>query len=89
MATTDLIGAQTRTDNAASEPLPEAVAATVDKLAARVQRLQATLHFDTAATHVVQLAALAEAGGRSDLDADSLAHAEDLMAGLLPLIGGA
>ncbi|MER8004791.1 hypothetical protein [Streptomyces sp. NPDC094149] len=54
--------------------------------------------FETASLHAAQLAARAESGGMSDLDADSLAHAEDLMAGAraelakagrLDLIGGA
>lgn len=54
--------------------------------------------FETASLHAVQLAARAESGTLSDLDADSLAHAEDLMAGaratlaaagMLHLIGGA
>lgn len=89
MATTDLSGAQTRTDNAADEPLPEYLAAAVDKLGTRVQRYQAASRYNTAASHAVQLAALAETGRMSDLDADDLAHSMDLMAGLLPLIGGA
>ena len=54
--------------------------------------------YETAAAHRAQLAALAEADKLSDLDADSLAHAEDLAAGAratlaaagrLDLIGGA
>ncbi|MER6534337.1 hypothetical protein ABT215_11100 [Streptomyces sp900105755] len=89
MANTDLSGVQTRTDNAADEPLPAYLSAAADKLAARFPHLQAASRFQTAATHAVQLAALAETGAMSDLDADDLAHAEDLMAGLLPLIGGA
>lgn len=59
---------------------------------------EAVTVFETASLHAVQLAARAESGGMSDLDADSLAHAEDLMmgaratlaaAGMLHLIGGA
>lgn len=54
--------------------------------------------YEAASLHAVQLAARAESGGMSDLDADSLAHAEDLMAGAravlaeagrLDLVGGA
>lgn len=53
--------------------------------------------FETASLHAVQLAARAESGGMSDMHADDLAHAEDLMAGaratladagMLHLIGG-
>lgn len=39
-----------------------------------------TLH-ETAAVHAAQLAAEAAAGTLSDLDADDLAHAEDMMSG--------
>lgn len=58
---------------------------------------EALTRYETATVHVVQLAALAESGHLSDLDADSLAHAEDLRAGAratlaaagrLDLIGG-
>ncbi|MFJ9633760.1 hypothetical protein ACIRU8_39310 [Streptomyces sp. NPDC101175] len=45
--------------------------------------------FDKAAARAKTLGDAASARQMSDLDADSLAHAEDLMAGLLPLIGGA
>ena len=59
---------------------------------------EALTRYEAESVHVVQLAALAEAGHLSDLDADSLAHAEDLRAGAratlaeagaLHLIGGA
>jgi hypothetical protein len=43
--------------------------------------VRAVAVFETAAVHAVQLAALAESGDMTDLDADSLAAAEDLMAG--------
>lgn len=58
---------------------------------------EAVTRYETASVHAVQLAARAESGGLSDLDADSLAHAEDVMAGakatlaeagMLHLIGG-
>jgi hypothetical protein len=54
--------------------------------------------YETAARRAARLAARAESGGMSDLDADSLAHAEELMAGaratladagMLHLVGGA
>jgi hypothetical protein len=50
------------------------------ELARRRAELAAVAQYETAAVHAVQLAALAEVGKLSDLDADSLAHAEDLMA---------
>ncbi|MFJ9420726.1 hypothetical protein [Streptomyces sp. NPDC101249] len=72
-----------------TEPLPPAAAAAAAKLTARFPRLDAAESYESAAVRAVQLAAVAETGHMSDLDADSLAHAEDLMAGLLPEIGGA
>jgi hypothetical protein len=48
---------------------------------AQLPLIQAVAKYETAAVHAVQLAALAQSGDMSDLDADSLAHAEDLMAG--------
>ncbi|MCW7941651.1 hypothetical protein AAW14_06295 [Streptomyces hygroscopicus] len=60
--------------------------------------VRAVTEYETAAVHARQLAAVAESGGMSDLDADSLAVAEDLMAasratlaqaGRLDLIGAA
>ena len=59
---------------------------------------EALTRYRAESVHVVQLAALAESGRLSDLDADSLVHAEDLRAGALAtlakagalhLIGGA
>lgn len=79
-------------------PLPPAAAELASRIEAQFPLIQAATVYETAAVHVVQLAALAEARGLSDLDADSLAHAEDLMAGAravlakagrLDLIGGA
>jgi hypothetical protein len=60
--------------------------------------VRAVAEYETAAVHAVQLAALAEADRMTDLDADSLAAAEDMMAsaravleraGRLDLIGEA
>ncbi|MEV7975394.1 hypothetical protein [Streptomyces sp. NPDC086519] len=71
-------------------PLPAAAVELASRIEAHFPLIQAVTQYETAAVRAVQLAALAEAGQMlSDLDADSLAHAEDLMAGLLPLIGGA
>ncbi|MFJ6559940.1 hypothetical protein ACIQMV_08665 [Streptomyces sp. NPDC091412] len=43
--------------------------------------VRAVTEYETAAVHAKDLAAVAESGRMSDLDADSLAAAEDLMAG--------
>ena len=68
------------------------------RLEAAFPLVQAVTVYETAAVHAVQLAAVAESGRMTDLDADSLAHAEELMAasretlavaGRLDLIGGA
>jgi hypothetical protein len=50
---------------------------------------EALTRYETESVHVVQLAALAESGRLSDLDADSLAHAEDLRAGALATLAQA
>lgn len=42
--------------------------------------VRAVTDYETAAVHAADLAAVAETGRMSDLDADSLAAAEDLMA---------
>ena len=99
MATTDLIGAQTRTDREGdTAPLPLAVQPALARLEAAFPVVRAVTVYETAAVHAVQLAAVAESGTMTDLDADSLAHAEELMAashalladaGRLDLIGGA
>lgn len=99
MATTDLIGAQERTNREGdTAPLSSAAAEALAALVPSFPLVQAVAQYETAAVHAVQLAALAEADKLSDLDADSLAHAEDLMAGArktladaghLDLIGGA
>lgn len=66
---------------ALTAPLPPAAAAAVSRLAGQLPVVEAVAVYETAAVHAVQLAALAESGRMSDLDADSLAHAEELMAG--------
>jgi hypothetical protein len=81
VATTKLIPASERADQAGAAPLPPAAAEALAKLESRFPLIQAVTVYETAAVQVVQLAALAEADKLSDLDADSLAHAEDLMAG--------
>ncbi|MFE0353616.1 hypothetical protein ACFW2I_08990 [Streptomyces nigra] len=79
-------------------PLPPAAVELASRIEAQFPLVQAVTVYETAATHAVQLAALAETGDMSDLDADSLAHAEELKlgaratlaaAGRLDLIGGA
>lgn len=79
-------------------PLPSAAADSLARVESHFPLIQAVTVYETAAVHAVQLAALAESGRMTDLDADSLAHAEELMAGAkatltkagrLDLIGGA
>lgn len=63
-------------------PLPPDAADAVSRVEAHFPLVQAVAVYETAAVRAVQLAALADSGFTlSDLDADSLAHAEDLMAG--------
>lgn len=85
------------TTPAPTAPLPLAAVEVLSRLVLVFPLVEAVTVYETAAVHVVQLAALAEAGRMSDLDADSLAHAEELMAGAratlaaagrLDLIGG-
>lgn len=84
--------------SAPTAPLPLAAVELASRIEDHFPLIQAVTRYETAAVHAVQLAALAEAGRMSDLDADSLAHAEELMAGAratlaeagrLDLIGGA
>jgi hypothetical protein len=83
LATTDLIGALRRIDRAVDEttaPLPPAAVAALARAESRLPVVRAVTQYETAAVHAVQLAALAASGRMSDLDAESLAVAEDLMA---------
>lgn len=99
MATTDLTGAQTRTiPTPATALLPPKAAEALARVESRFPLVKAVTVYETAAVHAVQLAGVAESGTMSDLDADSLARAEELMAGAratlaeagrLDLIGGA
>jgi hypothetical protein len=50
---------------------------------------EALTRYQAESVHVVQLAALAESGRLSDLQADDLAHAEDLRAGALATLAEA
>jgi hypothetical protein len=75
--------------SAPTAPLPPAAAEALAKLAPHFPVVQAVTVYETAAVKAVQLAALAETGKLSDLDADSLAHAEDLMAGARQTIADA
>ncbi|MFF8100128.1 hypothetical protein ACF07S_10190 [Streptomyces sp. NPDC016640] len=79
-------------------PLTPAAAELLARLQSEFPLIRAVAQYETAALHAVQLAALAEAGKLTNLDADSLAAAEDIMAaaravlakaGRLDLIGGA
>ncbi|MER6492664.1 hypothetical protein [Streptomyces griseorubiginosus] len=70
-------------------PLPAEAVDALSRLAPHFPLVEAVAVYETASVHVVQLAALAESGRLSDLDADSLAHAEDLMAGALATIAQA
>ena len=84
--------------SAPTAPLSPAAAEVLARIEPHFPLIHAVTQYETAAEHAVQLAALAEADKMTDLDADSLAHAEDLMAaarktladaGRLDLIGGA
>jgi hypothetical protein len=96
---TEIVQAPTSADHAGdTAPLPAAALPALARLHAAFPVVQAVTVYETAAEHAVQLAARAEADKLDDLDADSLAHAEDLMAGAaatlasagrLDLIGGA
>jgi hypothetical protein len=88
---TQIVQAPTSADHAATEPLSPAAAGAVRRLelalfhSVPVSVVRAVTQYETAATHARELAAAAAAGtlsdlDASDLDADSLAAAEDLMA---------
>jgi hypothetical protein len=61
-------------------PLPPAAIEALASLEASFPIIRAVTQYETAAVRAAQLAALAESGRMTDLDAKSLAHAEDLMA---------
>ena len=61
-------------------PLPPAATKAADRLASHFPLIQATTRHEKAAVHAAQLAHQAAAGSLTDLDADDLAHAEDLKA---------
>lgn len=95
---TEIVQAPTSAKNADTAPLPSTATMALARLESAFPVIQAVTVYETAAVHRAQLAALAEADKLSDLDADSLAHAEDLAAGAhatlanagrLDLIGGA
>ena len=67
--------------SAPTAPLPLDAAEALARIESHFPLIHAVTQYETAAEHAVQLAALAETGKMTDLDADSLAHAEDLMAG--------
>ncbi|MFC5634705.1 hypothetical protein [Streptomyces bullii] len=66
--------------SAPTAPLPLAAAEALAGVESHFPLIRAVAQYETAAEHAVQLAALAEAGRMTDLDADSLAAAEDVMA---------
>lgn len=106
MATRELTGAPRRVETTprTTAPLPSAAAQALRRvdlaltLPVPLPIVRAVVEYETAAVHAADLAALAATGKMSDLDADSLAATEDLMAGAravlksadaLDLIGGA
>jgi hypothetical protein len=79
---TEIVQAPTSADHAGdTAPLPAAALSALARLHAAFPVVQAVTVYETAAEHAAQLAARAETGHMSDLDADDLAHAEELMAG--------
>jgi len=86
MATRELTGAPERAEHMVTEPLSPAAAAAVRRLELALSLpvapnvVRAVTQYEAAAVHAQELAALAASGRMSDLDADSLAAAEDLMA---------
>jgi hypothetical protein len=72
-----------RATSTLTAPLPPAVKAmaSLDARLAGPSVVRAVTVYETAATHAADLAAVAASGRMTDLDADSLAVAEDLMAG--------
>jgi predicted HAD superfamily phosphohydrolase len=73
-----------RATSTLTAPLPPAAVKAMASLDARLAGpsvVRAVTVYETAATHAADLAAVAAAGRMTDLDADSLAVAEDLMAG--------
>lgn len=70
-------------------PLPPAATEAADRPAAHFPLIQAVTRHETAAVHAAQLAHQAAAGSLTDLDADDLAHAEDLMAAARTVLASA
>lgn len=79
----------TRPEHTGTAPLSVSAAALLDRLQAEFPLARAVAQYETAAEHAVQLAALAETGTMSDLDADSLAAAEDVMAAARTILANA
>ncbi|WP_432053702.1 hypothetical protein [Streptomyces sp. bgisy022] len=78
---TQIVQAPTSADHPGdTAPLTPAAAALLDGLLAQFPLVRAVAQYETAAERVTQLAPLAESGQMSDLDADSLAAAGDIMA---------
>jgi hypothetical protein len=64
-----------------TDPLPQPAVEAASRIQSQFPLIEAVAVYETASVRAVQLAALAESGRMSDLDADSLAHAEELMEG--------
>ncbi|MFF8589993.1 hypothetical protein ACF061_00895 [Streptomyces sp. NPDC015220] len=100
MATTDLIGTPVRAEHPATAPVltepasPAAVAAMrrlgwALALPMNPDVVRAVTEYEVAAEHARDLAAVAASGRMTDLDADSLAAAVDLMAGARAVLADA
>ncbi|MBZ6207495.1 hypothetical protein KVH31_13405 [Streptomyces olivaceus] len=95
---TQIVPAPKRAENTGTAPLTPAAAAALARTLPHFPIVQAVAEYETAAEHAAQLAGVAASGRMTDLQADSLAAAEDVMAaarsvlaeaGQLKLIGGA
>ncbi|MBZ6102741.1 hypothetical protein [Streptomyces olivaceus] len=95
---TQIVPAPERAENMGTAPLSPKAAAALAKALPHFPLVQAVAEYETAAEHAAQLAGVAASGRMTDLQARSLADAEDVMAaarsvlakaGQLKLIGGA
>ncbi len=92
MATTKLSGTPVRADHCTA-PLPPAAAAALRSLEFRLTVdpaiVRAVTRYEAASLRATELAKVAASGRMSDMDADSLAAAEDLMAASLATLAEA
>ncbi|WP_432130586.1 hypothetical protein [Streptomyces tendae] len=77
---TQIVPAPERAENAGTAPLPPKAASALAHALPHFPIVRAVAEYETAAVHAAQLAGLAESGRMSDLNARSLADAEDVMA---------